>query len=166
MAARHRARATVIQILKVEVIPASKCRRPHMKQLFVSRDLLRCFSFAFFIQLRSYHQSNQMPHKNIRLTLGLILTLYLLSFVETPRKFSIAILNLRGVSTKLNEYIVFTMQTYKKLNFNLVLIKQSFLLELKDSFPSAAQGDENAIQIKICCQKTKHILLNCKVEMK
>ena len=37
-----------------------------------------------------------------------------LSFVETPRKF-IAIINLRGVSTKLNKYIVFTMQTYKKL---------------------------------------------------
>ena len=60
--------------------------------------------------------------------------LYLLSFVETPRKFifaelyyystdedpslwieSSAIINLRGVSTKLNKYIVFTMQTYKKL---------------------------------------------------
>ena len=72
--------------------------------------------------------------------------LYLLSFVETPRKFIIAelsirklgsssvlimiistdedpslriessaIINLRGVSTKLNKYIVFTMQTYKKL---------------------------------------------------
>ena len=73
-------------------------------------------------------------------------SLYLLSFVETPRKFIIAelsirklgsssvliiiistdedpslriessaIINLRGVSTKLNKYIVFTMQTYKKL---------------------------------------------------
>ena len=82
--------------------------------------------------------------------------MYLLSFVETPRKFIIAelsirklgsssvliiiyyllallqriistdedpslriessaIINLRGVSTKLNKYIVFTMQTYKKL---------------------------------------------------
>ena len=40
MAARHRARATVIQILKVEVIPASKCRRPHMKQLFVSPNFV------------------------------------------------------------------------------------------------------------------------------
>ena len=30
---------------------------------------------------------------------------------------SSAIINLRGVSTKLNKYIVFTMQTYKKLNF-------------------------------------------------
>ena len=29
---------------------------------------------------------------------------------------SSAIINLRGVSTKLNKYIVFTMQTYKKLN--------------------------------------------------
>ena len=28
---------------------------------------------------------------------------------------SSAIINLRGVSTKLNNYIVFTMQTYKKL---------------------------------------------------
>ena len=43
------------------------------------------------------------------------LFLYLLSFVETLRKFIIAIINLRGVSTKLNKYIVFTMQTYKKL---------------------------------------------------
>ena len=42
--------------------------------------------------------------------------LYLLSFVQTRRKFIIAIINLRGVSTKLNKYIVFTMQTYKKLN--------------------------------------------------
>ena len=32
-------------------------------------------------------------------------TIYLLSFVETPRKFIIAIINLRGVSTKLNKYI-------------------------------------------------------------
>ena len=76
--------------------------------------------------------------------------IYLLSFVETPRKFIIAelsirklgsssvliiiistdedpslriessaIINLRGVSTKLNKYIVFTMQTYKKLKTKL-----------------------------------------------
>ena len=73
--------------------------------------------------------------------------LYLFSFVETPRKFIIAelsirklefssvliipdedpslriessaITNLRGVSTKLNKYIVFTMQTYKKLRMKL-----------------------------------------------
>ena len=45
--------------------------------------------------------------------------LYLLSFVETPRKFIIAMINLRGVSTKLNKYIVFTMQTYKKLIFRV-----------------------------------------------
>ena len=43
--------------------------------------------------------------------------------METPHKFIIAnllfiiaIINLRDVSTKLNKYIVFTMQTYKKLN--------------------------------------------------
>merc|ERR1712002_342455 len=33
MSARHRARASSIQILKVEKIPASKCRRPHIKQM-------------------------------------------------------------------------------------------------------------------------------------
>ena len=33
---------------------------------------------------------------------------------------SSAIINLRGVSTKLNKYIVFTMQTYKKLNIGVL----------------------------------------------
>jgi len=32
MGARHRARPSSIQIMKVEVVPASKCRRPHVKQ--------------------------------------------------------------------------------------------------------------------------------------
>ena len=32
---------------------------------------------------------------------------------------SSAIINLRGVSTKLNKYIVFTMQTYKKLKLDI-----------------------------------------------
>ena len=33
---------------------------------------------------------------------------------------SSAIVNLRGVSTNLNKYIVFTMQTYKKLNIHII----------------------------------------------
>ncbi|MTV28963.1 hypothetical protein FTX61_26865, partial [Nitriliruptoraceae bacterium ZYF776] len=32
MGARHRARATSIQVIKVEVIPDHKCRRPHITQ--------------------------------------------------------------------------------------------------------------------------------------
>ena len=39
---------------------------------------------------------------------------------------SSAIINLRGVSTKLNKYIVFTMQTYTKLTVRLT--EQEFLL--------------------------------------
>ena len=39
---------------------------------------------------------------------------------------SSAIINLRGVSTKLSKYIVFTMQTYKKLTFKSSL--RSYLL--------------------------------------
>ena len=38
---------------------------------------------------------------------------------------SSAIVNLRGVSTKLNKYIVFTMQTYKKLIKVLLFNTQS-----------------------------------------
>ncbi|CAH3195446.1 unnamed protein product, partial [Porites evermanni] len=37
MAARHRARGSSIQIMKVDVIPANKCRRPHVKQLHNSK---------------------------------------------------------------------------------------------------------------------------------
>ena len=50
----------------------------------------------------------------IKIILGIIST------DEDPslRIESSAIINLRGVSTKLNKYIVFTMQTYKKLNVN------------------------------------------------
>ena len=40
---------------------------------------------------------------------------------------SSAIINLRGVSTKLNKYIVFTMQTYKKLIIE-IYIKMSEIL--------------------------------------
>lgn len=37
MGARHRARAESIQILKVEEIPANKCRRAHVKQFHDSK---------------------------------------------------------------------------------------------------------------------------------
>ena len=45
----------------------------------------------------------------------------IISIDEDPslRIESSAIINLRGVSTKLNKYIVFTMQTYKKLRIDL-----------------------------------------------
>lgn len=36
MGARHRARAHSIQIMKVQVIAANKCRRPAIKQFHVS----------------------------------------------------------------------------------------------------------------------------------
>lgn len=32
MGARHRARATSIQVIKVEIVPDNKCRRPHVTQ--------------------------------------------------------------------------------------------------------------------------------------
>lgn len=38
MGARHRARANSIQIIRVEVVPASKCRRPNIQQFHVSKS--------------------------------------------------------------------------------------------------------------------------------
>jgi hypothetical protein len=40
---------------------------------------------------------------------------YLFLFVETPRKFITAVINLRGVSTNKTIYFI-AMQTYKELN--------------------------------------------------
>lgn len=40
MGARHRARADSIQIIKVEEIPAAKCRRAHITQFHVSKIIL------------------------------------------------------------------------------------------------------------------------------
>ncbi|XP_064488757.1 large ribosomal subunit protein eL20-like [Ornithodoros turicata] len=37
MGARHSARASSIQIIRVEAIPAAKCRRPHVKQFHDSK---------------------------------------------------------------------------------------------------------------------------------
>lgn len=42
MGARHRARAHSIQIMKVEEIAASKCRRPAVKQFHVSKTNFKC----------------------------------------------------------------------------------------------------------------------------
>ena len=48
---------------------------------------------------------------------------------------SSAIINLRGVSTKLNKYIVFTMQTYKKLiNVKLFYLEVLAYWDLTFSF--------------------------------
>ena len=49
-------------------------------------------------------------------------TIYLLSFAETPRKFIIAIINLRGVSTKLNKSIVALLNQPASSNFVMVII--------------------------------------------
>ena len=60
---------------------------------------------------------------------------------------SSAIINLRGVSTKLNKYIVFTMQTHKKLKFKHHIQKLQFLVILI-----------NATQLKSPFHVTVHIL--------
>ena len=58
----------------------------------------------------------------------------LISTKALQRIESSAIINLRGVSTKLNKYIVFTMQTYKKLIVLLFVCCVMLLLFMHDVY--------------------------------
>ena len=53
MGARHRARADSIQIIRVEEVEASKCRRPHIKQFHDSKIK---FPLPVRVQ-RNFHKS-------------------------------------------------------------------------------------------------------------
>merc|ERR1711973_5603 len=59
--ARHRARASSIQILKVEKIAASKCRRPHIKQMHNSKLRFPLPHRVVRSQFRSVFQAKR-PH--------------------------------------------------------------------------------------------------------
>lgn len=48
----------------------------------------------------------------------------------------------------------------------MLIFLNVIFLELQNPFPSATQGDEIPVQIEVCREKTKHILLNRKVDMK
>lgn len=52
MGARHRARAHAIQIMKVQVIAANKCRRAAIKQFHVSVTAQISCIFNFFIFMK------------------------------------------------------------------------------------------------------------------
>lgn len=49
MGARHRARAHAIQIMKVQIIAANKCRRPAIKQFHVSLHVQTSFFYQMHI---------------------------------------------------------------------------------------------------------------------
>lgn len=64
MGARHRARADSIQIIKVQEIEASKCRRPHVKQFHDSKIK---FPLPVRVQ-RNFHKSRfttRVPHARL-----------------------------------------------------------------------------------------------------
>ena len=50
MGARHRARSSTIQIIRVETVAASKCRRPNIKQFHVSIDHVFNTKTPFFLE--------------------------------------------------------------------------------------------------------------------
>lgn len=67
MGARHRARAHSIQIMKVQVIAANKCRRPAIKQFHVSLPLAALPHQEAGLSLGCYHhcqlQLENPPHQ-------------------------------------------------------------------------------------------------------
>ena len=70
---------------------------------------------------------------------------YFFSIISTDEDPSLriessAMINLRGVSTKLNKYIVFTMQTYKKLIINNCLFSANILLLFIRNSASSARA--------------------------
>ena len=87
---------------------------------WVCRSIFQIQSHAFFrtnhLKFQAIYTKTWVEFLRPELVLEKQKHKYLLSVVETPRKFIIAIINLRGVSTKLNKYMVFTMQTYKNIS--------------------------------------------------
>ena len=80
MAARHRARGHSIQIMKVNAIPASKCRRPHVKQFHVSSMFdyffvhWGIFVWGFFLCKFWFH--GKLLHSRARSLLVMLLSLF------------------------------------------------------------------------------------------
>ena len=56
MAARHRARSGSIQIMKVAIVPANKCRRPHITNLHVSDKRLHAHASIY-----RFMKKNNLP---------------------------------------------------------------------------------------------------------
>ena len=80
------------------------------------------------------------------------MAIYLLSFVETPRKFIIAELSIRKLGSS-SVLIIFTMQTYKKL-IKMAIPEQINAKSLKSLFAAFIsnlvlnRGDKNLKQVK------------------
>ena len=89
------------------------CIHQRISTLKRTRQMIHCqfpdFSSLFVILLDKMSANFEFLLVNIH-------NEFLFSVVETQRKF-IIYLFLRGVSTKLNKYIVLTLQTYKKLKY-------------------------------------------------
>ena len=63
---------------------------------------------------------------------------------------SSAIINLRGVSTKLNKYIVFTMQTYKELIEVLTTSLRTYKLRESGAENKVVKNPAKEIQHGLC----------------
>ena len=89
----------------------------HLHHKLIIHGILYLFSF---VETPRKFIIAELSIRKLGSSSGLIILLLLLALMKI-RAESSAIINLRGVSTKLNKYIVFTMQTYKKLTRYLIL---------------------------------------------
>lgn len=58
MGARHRARASTIQIIRVEVVEASKTRRPNIKQFHVSTGVCSAAVSKYHFKMHNEYHFN------------------------------------------------------------------------------------------------------------
>ena len=58
MGARHRARASTIQIIRVEVVEASKTRRPNIKQFHVSKGVCYAAVSKYHFKMHNEYHFN------------------------------------------------------------------------------------------------------------
>ena len=79
----------------------------------------KCESEKIAGQIAYFHCWELIENLLRSLYVCMVNTIYLFGFVETPRKFIIAIINLRGVSTKLNKYNWKSVEIYFQLGIKI-----------------------------------------------
>ena len=148
MGARHRARAHSIQIMKVQVIAANKCRRPAIKQFHVSPRSSLC---VLTLLLWAALSLDCLPVSQLR-------------FKKPPDKkpdsssrFLASIFKPGGSETGDRRWVLLIVN--EVLLHQLIMISSLTPAGLQDQVPSAPPGPASPAQTPLHHQETKHLLL-------
>ena len=147
MGARHRARAHSIQIMKVQVIAANKCRRPAIKQFHVSPQARLCSDLLLWAAL----SLDCLPVSQLR-------------FKKPPDKkpdsssrFPASIFKPGGSETGDRRWVLLVVN--EVCLHQLIMISSLTPAGLQDQVPSASPGPASPAQAPLHHQETQHLLL-------